>query len=91
MQHIQDVIIASAREYTLCWVPAYVGVEGNEAADAHSYSLPRSDYKNNVKRLIRDAWQVEWNQMRHNKLRETMPTIPAKYIDTNPRPWSTKL
>ena len=75
---------------------------GNETADTLAreaaldlpiapLSLPRSDYKCYIRRLLRDAWQAEWHATVNNKLRAVLPTIPPRYINPYPRLWMMKL
>ena len=54
-------------------------------------SIPRSDYKCHVKRLIRERWKAEWSATEANKLHESLPDVPAKYVNTHPRAWACKL
>ena len=54
-------------------------------------SLPRSDYKCHIRKLIREAWQRLWTNIGNNKLRQLLPTIARKYTDSHPRSWSVKM
>lgn len=98
---IRDLIIDSNKQVTFCWCPSHVDVYGNEQADRYAreainlpmlaQSLPRDDLKNSVRKSIRAAWLDEWQRADGVKLKEAMPDIPTKYIDTHIRSWSTKL
>ena len=83
-------------------MPSHVGVAGNDRADelarssietldVCALSIPRADYKLHVKKLIRERWKASWAATQNNKLHESLPVIPKKYVSSHPRAWSCKL
>ena len=66
-----------------CWVPAHIGINGNEAADKaakHACNflntpVPYSDIKSAVNLIIRKKWQSEWDWQSNNKLKDIKPYI----------------
>ena len=75
-----DLLTASNKKITFCWVPSHVVVHGNEVADKAArdscvaeleanQSLPHSDYYPVINRKISERWLESWNSLQGNKLR----------------------
>ena len=88
---IHKILEARQIKIEFCWVPAHVGICGNEFADKAAKeaarlppgdtSLPNTDYYPYMKEEIYKRWQRQWdNLVNPNKLRE---------IKQNVREWET--
>ena len=73
------------RDVTLCWVPSYVGIRGNEKANAAAKSaldlphvkvgVPNTDFKHHINQYILSTWQDDWNGAVTNKLHSVKPVV----------------
>jgi len=99
---IQCDIAANDNEVLFCWVPSHIGVTGNEEVDraareattceTEHIPTPRNDYKIEIKKAIKLAWQREWTSVQDNKLREVIGELPVPYsIRGESRRWTTAL
>lgn len=82
IQHAEQ--LARSKNATLCWVPAHVGILGNEKADrlaatgrndpVPNIPIPVSDAKKLVKRYIRWSWESKWRNTNQSFLRRVKNT-----------------
>ena len=100
---LEWLVLARRRDIDVgfCWVPAHVGIHGNEEADLLAkraverqpriYPLPYRDYMPIIRTSVKRLWQEHWNTLGPNKMREVTHNInPWQYL-AMPRKWEVIL
>ena len=106
LEVLEWLLLAKHRGKTIsfCWVPAHVGIAGNEAADnfaknaalsapPRNYKLPFRDIFPSINLAVRNQWQQHWEglQITNKKMRAlTSSSLPWHYASM-PRRWETAL
>ena len=87
--------LSKFKSVTFCWVPAHVGIQGNEFADSEAravinrlditfHHIPHIDMKRVIRSYITDKWQTRWSspQLTNNKyknIRNNVKSWPSSY------------
>lgn len=76
-------IISNKRIITLYWIPSHIGIVGNEIADSLANRATNLSTQVNTvtcfdaigvfRRLLCKKWEMDWTQVRDNKLRNNKP------------------
>ena len=77
--------MSSHKEIIMCWIPGYIGVNGNERADSaaksaldlspDNTSIPYTDLKPQINRFFVTKWQQCWNDSINNKPFQIKPAL----------------
>ena len=98
VQEVQDwlVLLHSRKRIKMrfCWVPAHVGISGNEQADkaakeaielqSHSvFDLPYRDLKEKINQYVRNKWQITWDGLTDNLKLKAIKPLVRKWNSSN--------
>nr|XP_042913269.1 uncharacterized protein LOC122273259 [Parasteatoda tepidariorum] len=90
IQHILTSLYKKGFKILFCWIPSHVGIKGNDKADSAArsasspitLSVPFSDFKNHIRKLVQCLWQQYWDLQGENKLHSVKPTLePMRRAD----------
>ncbi|KAJ4438336.1 hypothetical protein ANN_14278 [Periplaneta americana] len=85
-QELFHTLLTSDYEIVVVWIPGYVGIPGNEAADAAAKDSAMNasevywhercqDIQNYLKHMLCRQWEGEWSAQEGNKLRRIKNTV----------------
>ena len=91
-----DTLITEGKSIMICWIPAHVGIKGNEEADRAAKEAikepradthtPARDYHPSLRKWITNKWQRIWEiQPQTNKLRSIREKVTPWKSTTNER------
>ena len=90
-----DSLIAK-KKITLAWLPAHIGIDGNELADAaakealglaeiQNKKLHFSDFRKKIREHVHSLWEKRWAAQVGNKLHELKPKLQPRKPNLLPR------
>lgn len=95
-----QLILCRSMSVSFCWVPAHVGVQGNESADGEARAavslvapnrpIPFRDYFPYIRKALIKDWQNAWDTLPiANKLREVQKEVGPRMFVAQTRRWET--